>query len=436
VKKNIDYKTFNDNVFFRDTLQIHKISNDTIIELLNDENSVNESKQMVLSRINEALQKSSQPSFASISNYPAITINLTNRCNLTCSYCFAYKKTKVVNFELKDIKSSIIWLVDSIKSDKYSILFFGGEPLLMEDTIQEIVEYCNELKVKRDIEIYYSITTNATLIKDSTIKMFRDHGFFIKISMDGPKHINDLNRKFSNGQGSFNAIMRNITKLKQNGLLFEVRATVSPEYLNLIEIVDFFESNGIPFGFDFVLTPKYKSISFCYDEPVFQKVESEFLLVYQYYCKKIENNSPVFCSNIRSSLSRLYFQLGKKIACDAGVMSFTVNSDGSLYTCQNISNIENATVGNIFKDKNLSIFTELVPNSVEVLNGCKECLYKYLCSGACMADKYIVNNNVVDPVESTCFLRKHYWDSMIMLYCWISQTRPSYFKGLAKPVQV
>jgi uncharacterized protein len=117
-------------------------------------------------------------------------------------------------------------------------------------------------------------------------------------------------------------------------------------------------------------------------------------------------------------------------------MSFTVNSDGSLYTCQNISNIENATVGNIFKDKNLSIFTELVPNSVEVLNGCKECLYKYLCSGACMADKYIVNNNVVDPVESTCFLRKHYWDSMIMLYCWISQTRPSYFKGLAKPVQV
>ncbi len=432
LKKNIDYKIISDFVFFRDSIQVLEIENTDLKDFLVSNNKMQEYENAneISNYITNIIKTNKQPSFAELSAYPSITMNLTSQCNLNCSYCFAYKEGENNKIDIEKAKESINWLIRENKNKRYSILFFGGEPLLMLPLIKEIVEFCNNLMIERNIQIYFSITTNGTIINDEIIKLFKQHNFHIKISMDGPKDINDNNRKYWNGKGSFDDIYSNLKLLKKNDIPFEIRTTISPDSVNIIEIINFFEDKKIHFGFDFVLLPKYKEANGNYSKQVLDKVKNEFRQLIDYYHSKIINKTPIYCANILTSLSRILFQQGKKIACDAGVTSFTVNADGSLYSCQNISNIRKTSIGNVTDGIVIAKRDDFLPKSVEDMDACKECIYKYLCSGACMADKYINNNNTTTPVISTCLLREYYWDSMLELYYIIFKKYPKYFKEL------
>ena len=94
-----------------------------------------------------------------------LTIQLTQNCNLRCSYC-AYTSNNGTNrlhqnkkVDLNIAKKAILMLRDnSIDSNKLSIGFYGGEPLLEFDLIKEIVRFCKKELIGR--EVNYTITTN------------------------------------------------------------------------------------------------------------------------------------------------------------------------------------------------------------------------------------------------------------------------------------
>lgn len=49
--------------------------------------------------------------------------------------------------------------------------------------------------------ISYNITSNGSLLTDEIIKFMIEHDFSLRISLDGPKEINDINRIYHDGQG-------------------------------------------------------------------------------------------------------------------------------------------------------------------------------------------------------------------------------------------
>lgn len=89
-----------------------------------------------------------------------IYIELTNRCNLTCSFCpYPEIKNHRPDMELSLAKK----IVNDIKKDvKYRIIYFHnlGEPLLYKN-LEEILNYCDSRNMR------YGITTNGLLLGEN-----------------------------------------------------------------------------------------------------------------------------------------------------------------------------------------------------------------------------------------------------------------------------
>ena len=71
----------------------------------------------------------------------SLTLEITKRCNLNCSYCYVENKEKV-NMKWKTAQLAIdIAMREAIKQkDKtLSVYFIGGEPLLAFGLLKEII---------------------------------------------------------------------------------------------------------------------------------------------------------------------------------------------------------------------------------------------------------------------------------------------------------
>jgi uncharacterized protein len=72
----------------------------------------------------------------------------------------------------------------------------------------------------------FNLTTNGTLLTEETILFFDEHDVSIMISLDGSKKINDENRVFLNGEGTYDAVIQSIELVKK----------VAPEYAAKLNI--------------------------------------------------------------------------------------------------------------------------------------------------------------------------------------------------------
>lgn len=152
-------------------------------------------------------------------NIEQITLQVTQRCNLRCSYCvysgkFDNRVHSSVDMDFEQARKAIDFgLSRSNSSSIFSIGFYGGEPLLMFGLIQKCVEYVESVAENRKID--YTITTNGTLLTIDKAEYLFSKNFHIVISLDGSKEEHNINRVFQNGEGSFDTIMKNLAAIKE-----------------------------------------------------------------------------------------------------------------------------------------------------------------------------------------------------------------------------
>ncbi len=156
----------------------------------------------------------------SLSCVPHIVLELTEKCNMACTYCCYGNLYKKVFKRKKERKESILLYLKTliglrnqynIKSD-LRLTFYGGEPLLRFDIIKECVELTNLLLP--DVTVTFGMTTNGVLLH-LYLDYLVEHDFFIVISIDGDRK-NDEYRLMRNGKESFFLVVKNIEKIYQN----------------------------------------------------------------------------------------------------------------------------------------------------------------------------------------------------------------------------
>lgn len=150
-----------------------------------------------------------------------MTLQITQQCNFMCSYCpyasvsnTAQRKHSDKTMTYETATKAIDFLIKhSIDSDSINIGFYGGEPLLEFELISKCVEYARNKAVGK--ELGFNMTTNGTLLTLDKIDFLASNNFSVIISLDGPKNVHDKHRRFAaNGSGSFDAIERNIIRIK------------------------------------------------------------------------------------------------------------------------------------------------------------------------------------------------------------------------------
>ncbi len=88
--------------------------------------------------------------------------------------------------------------------------------------------------------------TNATLITQSWCDLFRDYGFTVGVSIDGPAFLHDIHRKTRKGLGTHRGVMGGIELLQKNHIPTHVICVLTRESLDYPdEIFDFFCKNHL-----------------------------------------------------------------------------------------------------------------------------------------------------------------------------------------------
>ena len=153
----------------------------------------------------------------------AVTMLLTNDCNLACSYCFESNKGKdyMPKEMALDILKATYNQVDPM-AGIFTLNMFGGEPLMNWEAFKAVCDYVLE----NNLKIRITATTNLTLLTDEMIDYIDELSIPVLVSVDGIKEVHDKHRC-----NSFDKVIENMKKLidRDLGYLIEARMTVAPD---------------------------------------------------------------------------------------------------------------------------------------------------------------------------------------------------------------
>jgi uncharacterized protein len=323
-----------------------------------------------------------------------IILQVTQQCNLRCDYCIYsgnYQNRSHSNavMNIHVAKQSIDFLVaHSQDSNLLNIGFYGGEPLLQFDLIQQCIEYA--IKRTEGKKLLFHITTNGTLLDEKIAKYLSEYDINILISLDGPKEIHDMNRRFTvSGLGTFDLIMKNIETIKDKfpSLFKKLRfnTVINPE-MDFKCVNDFFLDQDLFRGCTITASAKsriYNKKGFHYASDFIARNEYELFKQYLFALGKIDQNNAIQISSL-SELKQFHNNLKAMDSlpkkgqhsgpCIPGVNRLFINTRGDFFPCEKVNEDSKVmNIGNI--DQGININTARQILNIGKLNSelCKNC---------------------------------------------------------------
>jgi len=305
----------------------------------------------------------------------SLTIVPTLNCNFRCVYCFEEK----LNLSMGDsvIESIISFIQSRDNLKRLTVTWYGGEPLLEQDTIlalsEKVVNHCNN----NNIKFRAGIVTNGYLLTPSLAKLLAEKARveWIQITLDGPPDIHNKRRPLKGGGATFDTIISNLLAAVN---LFRVAVRVNvdknnvlfiPNLINILDEIGLKQRIMVAPGRVSAPTIVCKDyMQNCFDPKTYSNLQfqiyktlSEFGFQSLIYPKLVT----IPCI----SVSPFFFVIGPK---------------GELYKCWETVGIEKEVVGYLDNPK------VLTPNSAKWLNynplkfkNCKRCNVLPICMGSC-----------------------------------------------------
>lgn len=152
-----------------------------------------------------------------------LVIKVAERCNLNCTYCYYFNQDYSSDNKSRLIRDDVIqelpdFLLRSLEKTNLKVLnivFHGGEPLLLgTKKFSKICKKVSEALTGR-VEFSLGVQTNGVLINKDWIDVFEKYNVHVGVSLDGDEYINDENRRFKNGSGSYYKARKGIQRLKE-----------------------------------------------------------------------------------------------------------------------------------------------------------------------------------------------------------------------------
>lgn len=160
-------------------------------------------------------------------NINEVHIEITNMCNLSCTYCYAETllpgKHQPKNLFTNELyRDTITKMLSESRSEFLDIVFHGGEPLLHSpEWFEEACTFAKEKAAELGKKVFFSMQSNLTILKADHIEVFKKHKLNIGVSIDGDKETHNAMR------GKFGITAANIKVLQEVGLFGGVIVVIS-----------------------------------------------------------------------------------------------------------------------------------------------------------------------------------------------------------------
>lgn len=353
---------------------------------------------------------------------------VTEDCNLRCKYCVysgvydnqrTHSKKYMSKTVAKKAIDNYIAHLEKIKSKNAmvqpTITFYGGEPLLGFETIKYALEYSNK---KYNGLFKYSVTVNGTLLTKEVVDTLVKYDLLLVISLNGNKLEHDKYRIFSNGNGTHDIIMRNLSYIYmhypdfyQHNISFSTTYDTST---NLIKLSEYFDDPNATLTNKPITISKISSeftdwySQFSNEENVlflkhFEKIRSEFIAALKNQENLTNFQKALFLKPLKMVLNRY---IGEKTSvipftspCIPG-MKIAVDVSGNLHVCEKINS--SRPIGNIDTWIDLDKTVELMSSYLQTLYPrCINCPISRVC-GTCYKDVLEMNGACNLPPEDQC----------------------------------
>lgn len=336
--------------------------------------------------------------------FSAALLKVASRCNLDCDYCYVYHHVdQTWRSQPKLMTSSTIRLFGS-RLNKYvvdnnlgqfSIIFHGGEPLLFsaeglakarETILQEVNASC---------VLDFSVQTNGHLLTDDALSTLEQARIGISLSLDGPKHVNDMHRLDHSGKSTFDGTFAALQRLVESssdvfqGVISVIDSTVPPATL-----FEFFTQFDLP-RYDLLLpdathvNPPFRGIS--------QKTVEDWLCeAFELWYRKYSDLPVRFFDAILGS--RLNVPSPTDALGFGKVDLLVIETDGS-YTDHDVFKIAQEGVNDLHGNVETTDFDSLKTHPMIVEHGfrlssegvakeCKTCPAVEACGGGSVMHRY------------------------------------------------
>ena len=345
-----------------------------------------------------------------------IDIDITNRCNLRCRYCYHFESAGDAGGDLP-AEEWIRFFEELNRLAVTEVTMAGGEPLIRED-LKEIIDGIVRNRMR------FAILSNGTLIDDDMAAFLASTGRcnYVQVSIDGSI---PMTHDAMRGKGSFAKAVGGLLTLRSHGVSTAVRVTIHRKNVHDLDGIARFlleELNLPAFGTNSAgamglcrknaemvqLTPEDRTIA----------METLLRLSKRYNGRIQATAGPLAEARgwIEMEKARLEGKpempnRGALTGCGCYRSSLAVRADGVITPCTMLSHIE---LGRINRDdlgeiwRNHDELNALRRRHHIPLSGfsfCEGCPFMNYCTGNCPGLSYTLVGEVNHPSPDAC-LRK------------------------------
>lgn len=327
----------------------------------------------------------------------------TLRCNQSCPYCQVSRQGEAADrgaFDMSpEVMDQSIRLMLSAPSDRVTMEFQGGEPLVRFDLLQEAVSRAKALNERIGKQIDFVLCTNLSILEDRHLDWCKNEGVIISTSLDGPQALHDKNRPLGNGKPSHETVTRNIRRAQEalgkhsvSALMTTTRASLKhpteivDEYLRM-DMGSLFVRELNPYGF---AIKSAGALAYSSDEffAFYKKILDYIIQINRHGRTFSESFASMILTKALTPWTIGFVDLQSPAGAGFGVCLY--NYDGEVYVSDEARMLAESgdptfRLGNVLEDSYDDIFfgetmqTMAASACSESLPGCSDCAYQPYC---------------------------------------------------------
>jgi len=347
----------------------------------------------------------------------SVDIDITDRCNLRCQYCYFYTSPADIKQDLS-LENWLRFFEELNRCAVLEVCLAGGEPFIRED-LKEILEGIVRNKMR------YNILSNGTLITDGIAEFIAStrRCNHVQVSIDGSIPITHDSFR---GKGNFYKAIEGIRRLQRYKVAVAVRVTIHRQNVGDLENIAklLLEEIGLPgfstnsAGFMGLCQKNTEQVQLTTEE---RRLAMNTLLA---LTKKYPGRVSAQAGPLAEAQGWLEMEKARRegldsipgrgylVGCGCTFSKIAVRTDGVIVPCNMLSHIE---LGRINHDqleevwqKNEELWKIRKRRSIPLkeFEFCKDCVYINYCTGNCPALAYVLVGEVDHPSPDAC-LRKY-----------------------------
>lgn len=336
-----------------------------------------------------------------------------SRCNLACKYCYYLEKSCLYADDPSQVMSDELlekFIRDYIAAQTMPQVLFtwhGGETLM-----RPLAFYKKAVALQKKYAgghtIDNCIQTNGTLLTDEWCEFFKQEGWLVGVSIDGPQEFHDEYRRNKGGRPSFHQVMHGIQLLNKHGVEWNALAVVNDfngDYP--LDFYHFFKEMGCRY---IQFTPIVERMQSHTDGRTLAAVDEtgngglmEFSVTPEQWGNFLIT---IFDEWVRHDVGEYYIQifdstLANWVGAQPGLCSLAktcghagaIEWNGDVYACDHfvfpqykLGNIHEATLIEMMYSPRQLAFGQAKQTSLP--RQCRECDYLFACNGECPKNRF------------------------------------------------